>query len=135
MAFRIRTAGGEAARFFTREAVTQIHESSGGIPRVISVICDNALVHGFALGRQPVGRDVILEVVRDFDLDAASNDVVFESAPEDALTASAPVGLLAPAATPAAAMPERHAEGPKRVLFEEAAPRRRFSLFGSSNRG
>ncbi len=45
-----------------------IHEHSRGIPRTISVICDNALVSGMALGKQPVGQDIVLEVCRDFDL-------------------------------------------------------------------
>src|SRR5205807_8718396 len=43
IAQRIRTAGGDAARLFTRQAVMLIHERSAGIPRTISVICDNAL--------------------------------------------------------------------------------------------
>jgi general secretion pathway protein A len=68
IAHRIRTAGGDAARLFTREAVILIHERSGGIPRTISVICDNALLTGFALGRQPVDSAVVREVARDFDL-------------------------------------------------------------------
>jgi general secretion pathway protein A len=45
---RVRVAGGDAGRLFTREAVMLIHERSGGIPRTISVICDNALLTGFA---------------------------------------------------------------------------------------
>jgi general secretion pathway protein A len=68
IAARIRTAGGEAARLFTREAVALIHEHSRGIPRTISVICDNALVSGLALSRQPVDKQIVLEVCRDFDL-------------------------------------------------------------------
>ncbi len=68
IATRVRTAGGEASRLFTREAVTLIHEFSRGIPRTISVMCDNALVSGMALGRQPVDRAIVLEVSRDFDL-------------------------------------------------------------------
>jgi general secretion pathway protein A len=68
IATRIRQAGGDAARLFTREAVTLIHEHSGGIPRTISVMCDNALVSGMALGRQPVDRAIVMEVARDFDL-------------------------------------------------------------------
>src|SRR5262249_2400747 len=68
IAARIRIAGGDSARIFTREAVMLIHERSGGIPRVISVICDNALVTGFALERRPVGHTVVLDVCRDFDL-------------------------------------------------------------------
>jgi hypothetical protein len=65
---RIRTAGGDTARLFTREAVTLVHEHARGIPRTISVICDNALVHGFALSKQPVTREIVLDVCRDFDL-------------------------------------------------------------------
>src|ERR1700730_12814001 len=59
IAGRIRIAGGDAARLFTREAVVDIYESSGGIPRVISVICENALLTGFAEGVRPVDRRVI----------------------------------------------------------------------------
>jgi general secretion pathway protein A len=68
IATRVRTAGGDASRLFTREAVTLIHEFSHGIPRTISVMCDNALVSGMALGRQPVDRGIVLEVSSDFDL-------------------------------------------------------------------
>jgi hypothetical protein len=32
------------------------------------VMCDNALISGFALGRQPVDREIVLDVCRDFDL-------------------------------------------------------------------
>jgi type II secretory pathway predicted ATPase ExeA len=68
---RIRTAGGNTTKLFTREAVTLIHEYSRGIPRVINVMCDNALISGFALKRQPVDRDIVDEVCRDFDLTKA----------------------------------------------------------------
>jgi general secretion pathway protein A len=68
IATRIRTAGGDASRLFTREGVMLIHEHSRGIPRTINVMCDNALVSGMALGRQPVDRAIVLEVSRDFDL-------------------------------------------------------------------
>ena len=67
IAARIRTAGGDTTRVFTRDAVRQIHESSGGIARTINVMCDNALISGFALGRQPVDREIVLDVCRDFD--------------------------------------------------------------------
>ena len=68
IAQRIRTAGGEAARLFTREAVTLIHDRASGIPRTISVLCDNALLTGFGLGRRPIDRAMVLEVARDLDL-------------------------------------------------------------------
>jgi general secretion pathway protein A len=67
---RVRVAGGNACSLFSREAVVAIHEHSNGIPRTISVICDNALVSGFALDRRPVGSDIVIEVCRDFELGA-----------------------------------------------------------------
>jgi len=67
VAARLRTAGADAAAVFTPDAIQTIHERSAGIPRTISVICDNALVSGFALDRRPVDRAVVVEVCRDFD--------------------------------------------------------------------
>jgi len=34
-------------------------------------MCDNALLSGMALGRQPVDREIVNEVCRDFDLRSA----------------------------------------------------------------
>ena len=67
IAARIAVAGGKTERVFTRDAIDTVHECTGGIPRTISVICDNALVTAFALDRRPVDTDVVLEVCRDFD--------------------------------------------------------------------
>jgi general secretion pathway protein A len=68
IAGRIRVAGGDAATMFTSEAVELVHERSQGVPRTISVICDNALLTGFAADQRPIGRDTVLEVCRDLDL-------------------------------------------------------------------
>ena len=65
---RVAIAGGDSTRIFTREAVQTIYERSRGIPRTISVICDNALLTGFAAGIRPVGSNLVLEVCRDFRL-------------------------------------------------------------------
>ena len=68
IANRISVAGGEGDDLFTPAAVESIFIHSRGIPRTISVICDNALVSGFAADERPVGRQTVLEVCRDFDL-------------------------------------------------------------------
>jgi general secretion pathway protein A len=72
LAKRIQLAGGDSLNLFTREAVTAIHHGSGGIPRLINVISDNALVNGFAAGVRPVGQDIIRDVCLDFDLPVLS---------------------------------------------------------------
>ena len=101
VAGRIRAAGGVGATVFTREAVTLLHERSAGIPRTISVLADNALLSGFALGVKPVTAAVIQEVCADFDIRpataaAAASDA--KAGPAAAVTASAPA---APPAEPA----------------------------------
>lgn len=68
IATRLRAAGGTAEHTFTLEAVCRIHEASKGIPRIISVLCDNALMAGFAAGVRPVGSALVEEVCRDFDV-------------------------------------------------------------------
>jgi general secretion pathway protein A len=69
---RIRLAGGDGTQLFTRDAVLAIYHASLGIPRTISVICDNALLSGFALQRRPVDADIVAEVCRDLDLTPAA---------------------------------------------------------------
>ena len=68
IASRVRVAGGDPVRLFTRDAVVEIHAHSRGIPRTVSVLCDNALMNGLALGRKPVGKDIVAEVCRDFEV-------------------------------------------------------------------
>lgn len=71
IAGRIRIAGGDPGAIFSREAVTAIHDASKGVPRVINVICDNALIGAFAAQTKPIVRALIDEICRDFDLSAA----------------------------------------------------------------
>jgi general secretion pathway protein A len=68
IAGRIRVAGGDAAQLFTQEAVELIHACAHGLPRTISVICDNALVSGFAADERPVGAGTVRDVCLDLDL-------------------------------------------------------------------
>jgi general secretion pathway protein A len=51
-------------QIFDQLAIEQIYKYSGGIPRLINVLCDNALVYGYALNRDIVGGDIILDVVK-----------------------------------------------------------------------
>jgi general secretion pathway protein A len=66
---RLRIAGGAPEKIFTAQAVHAIHQASGGIPRSINVLCDNALVSGFAAQVKPVNIALVADVVRDFDLE------------------------------------------------------------------
>jgi type II secretory pathway predicted ATPase ExeA len=64
IAFRLEAVG--SRRFlFTEEACSLIATASGGIPRMINVLCDTALVYGFAGDRTVVGPDIVREVIAD----------------------------------------------------------------------
>ena len=128
IATRIEKAGGSAIRLFTREAVVRIHEHSGGIPRTISVICDNALFHGLALGRQPVEQDIVLEVCRDFRF----SDRPFER-PEGAQVHAAPRPDPPRHADPSASQAE-HQGSDEGDHGDQAVAPPRFRLFGGRRR-
>lgn len=64
---RLRTAGTEST-ILDAEAVRMVHIASGGIPRLINTVCDNALLEG-ALNRQhAVGPDLVRRVARNLGL-------------------------------------------------------------------
>jgi type II secretory pathway predicted ATPase ExeA len=68
IAARLRVAGAVPTEVFTKDAVIAVYEASRGIPRTIGVICENALLAGFAAQAKPVGRSLVAEVCRDLDL-------------------------------------------------------------------
>jgi general secretion pathway protein A len=103
IAKRIRIAGGDSAAVFTREAVEAIQRGSWGIARTISVICDNALISGFALQRRPVDADVVMEVCREFDLLRDGADPARAARIAQVAKAAASAGLsVGPGALPGA---------------------------------
>jgi type II secretory pathway predicted ATPase ExeA len=68
---RIRIAGGRPEEIFARETVMAVFEASRGVPRTINVLCDNALIGGFAAQARPIPVGVVTDVCRDFDIGAA----------------------------------------------------------------
>jgi general secretion pathway protein A len=68
IASRVRTAGGEPSRLFSREAVLLTHRYADGVPRVVNVICHNALVSGMAAGASRIDQAVVADVCRDLRL-------------------------------------------------------------------
>lgn len=66
---RLRIAGATGEPIFSAEALESIHHYSRGVPRVINVLCDHALVNAFAERKKTVSARVIHEVAREFELD------------------------------------------------------------------
>ena len=137
LAGRIRAAGGVGAQVFTREAVTLIHERSAGVPRTISVIADNALLTGFAVGQRPVNSATIREVCRDFDLgvpdDEGSEPVPAPEAGRPEATPPPSMLMLRAAPTPASGGVESSSTDPDEGSAADAVgamgPKRRLFSF------
>jgi type II secretory pathway predicted ATPase ExeA len=64
---RLKIAGGDLP-IFTPTALESIHAYSGGIPRIVNVLCDNALLTGYALGRKEIDTGIIREVAEDLSI-------------------------------------------------------------------
>jgi general secretion pathway protein A len=118
VAGRIRIAGGRPAEVFTRNAVEAIFQGSGGVPRVINVICHNSLIGGFATQTKPIPRALVEEVLRDFDLRSVA-DTAGDATPP--AVASSSTGVSDENATDA---PERRS-----AVFGTFGRKRRFSFF------
>jgi general secretion pathway protein A len=70
---RLRIAGGDGRQIFDPEAVAAIHRYAGGIPRVVNLLCEHALVSAF-VDQQPVVSPAVVETVaRDFDMNENGN--------------------------------------------------------------
>ena len=89
-------AGGTQAQPFSDEALGHITELSAGIPRLVNVICDNALMLAYGEGVAGVTAQHIAEVAADLDLRQAPGRVG-RKPPESARPASANRQAAAPA--------------------------------------
>lgn len=78
---RLRIAGAAPQDVFTRQTVIFIHRASKGIPRTVNVLCDNALVGGFAAHAKPIPLEIVEEVCRDFDLGETDDATETEAGP------------------------------------------------------
>jgi type II secretory pathway predicted ATPase ExeA len=60
---------GSSERIFDNEAVAAIHRASRGIPRVINLLCEHALILAYVEQTHQIPALMIESVARDLDLD------------------------------------------------------------------
>ena len=61
---RLHVAGGDPS-LFDAEACRVVHQYSHGVPRLTNILCDTALVYGFADRREKIDAALVREVVLD----------------------------------------------------------------------
>jgi general secretion pathway protein A len=64
IAFRLQAVGSPRP-LFTKEACSLIAAASGGVPRMINVLCDTALVYGFANDKKVISDQLVRDVIAD----------------------------------------------------------------------
>ena len=66
---RLHIAGANSEPIFSREAVQTIYLYSRGIPRVVNLLCEHALINAYVDHLRPVPAHLVEEVAREFQLD------------------------------------------------------------------
>jgi general secretion pathway protein A len=64
---RMRMAEAVDPNIFTPKAFKEIYKYSKGIPRLINIVCDNALLAGYAADQKVIGRSIVCEVINRLD--------------------------------------------------------------------
>jgi len=81
IAERLRIAGANGEVIFSREAVQTVHLYSRGIPRVVSLLCEQARIDAYVECSRPVSAEMVEEVAREFQLDEIEPTTKSASAP------------------------------------------------------
>jgi MSHA biogenesis protein MshM len=65
VAHRLRVAGYDGARLFSRGAVSRLYAASGGVPRLVNILAHKAMMLCYGQGRQQVARTHVTLAARD----------------------------------------------------------------------
>ena len=68
--YRLRSSGWNGQQIFTADALAQIAESSGGVPRSINNYCFGAMLKAFHRGRKVVDAELVKEVAGTLNLES-----------------------------------------------------------------
>ena len=69
IAERLRIAGANGGPIFSKEAIETVNLYSRGIPRVVNLLCEHALINAYVDHLRPVPAHLVEEVAREFQLD------------------------------------------------------------------
>jgi general secretion pathway protein A len=64
---RLKRAGSRNLSLFDNGAIKEIYSYSKGIPRLINIVCDNALLTGFSAEKARIGKNIIRDVITNLE--------------------------------------------------------------------
>jgi general secretion pathway protein A len=76
---RLSVAGAHEVDIFKSDALDEIFASAKGFPRLINILCDNALLFGCSTNVYYIGRDIVRRVAKDLDISTLEEDVTPDS--------------------------------------------------------
>ena len=97
VAHRLTIAGGSASVAFLPKALAQVHRLSGGIPRLINLICDRALLAGYSVRTNRITPDMVVHAAASLDVQPLSSSRLRWVNWRASLMAGAAVALVASA--------------------------------------
>jgi general secretion pathway protein A len=71
--YRLKRAGSRDLKIFDNSAIKEIYRYSKGIPRLINIVGDNALLTGFSQDTNRIGQNIIQSVIRELELKEKSS--------------------------------------------------------------
>src|SRR5207245_5285241 len=71
---RLRIAGHAGGDIFSPASIEVVHRHAGGIPRIINLLCEHALIGAFVEHSKIVSEKMVEEVACDFDLQEANRE-------------------------------------------------------------
>jgi len=75
---RLRIAGANGKPIFASQTLDAIHFYSRGIPRVVNLLCEHALINAYADNVRPIPAAMIEEIAREFQFEGNSQLGVFD---------------------------------------------------------
>lgn len=66
---RLKIAGADGQPIFSPAAIETVHLYSLGIPRVVNLLCEHALINAYVEQQRPIQPKIIEDVAREFQLD------------------------------------------------------------------
>ena len=116
---RLEVAGGAGKVGFTRGALTAVHRLSGGIPRLVNLICDRALLAGYVQGTRTIDAPMVRQAAREVQGRSSRTWGRSAALAGTAALAAAVVAIVLPRAVPAR---ETRAAPPAAIPATAASP-------------
>jgi len=67
IAHRLHVAGSDNGEIFQKDALEEIFKFSGGIPRLINILCDKSLLAGYTADKKTIGLDTVKKCVKEIE--------------------------------------------------------------------